>query len=159
MPHVDHMHINMTNKAEQSLGHDSHMLNLWVLIPLWMETKLIHYYTCTCRWPGPSAASALTTKSLPFSEVSLAINDFEYDFADLTSTKIITISIKMANWISNNLKVLWVLSYFALIVSLPDWAAFNSLWPSDAIWWHRSAGLTMAWVMACCLTAPCHYLN
>ena len=35
---------------------------------------------------------------------------------------------------------------------------FNSLWPSDAIWWHRS-GSTMAQVMACCLTAPSHYLN
>ena len=34
----------------------------------------------------------------------------------------------------------------------------NSLWPSDAIWWHRS-GPTLAQVMACCLTAPSHYLN
>ena len=35
---------------------------------------------------------------------------------------------------------------------------FNSLRPSDAIWWHRS-GSTLAQVMACCLTAPRHYLN
>ena len=35
---------------------------------------------------------------------------------------------------------------------------FNSLWPSDAIWEHRT-GSTMAQVMACCLTAPSHYLN
>ena len=35
---------------------------------------------------------------------------------------------------------------------------FNSLWPSDAIWWHRS-GSTLAQVMACCRTAPSHYLN
>ena len=35
---------------------------------------------------------------------------------------------------------------------------FNSLWPSDAIWQHRS-GSTLAQVMACCLTAPSHYLN
>ena len=34
----------------------------------------------------------------------------------------------------------------------------NSLWPSDAIWRHRS-GSTLAQVMACCLTAPSHYLN
>ena len=33
-----------------------------------------------------------------------------------------------------------------------------SLWPSDAIWWHRS-GSTLAQVMACCLKAPSHYLN
>ena len=36
--------------------------------------------------------------------------------------------------------------------------SFNSLRPSDAIWWHRS-GSTLAQVMACCLTAPSHYLN
>ena len=34
----------------------------------------------------------------------------------------------------------------------------NSLWPSDAIWWQIS-GSTLAQVMACCLTAPSHYLN
>ena len=34
----------------------------------------------------------------------------------------------------------------------------NSLWPSDAIWQHRSWS-TLAQVMACCLTAPSHYLN
>ena len=33
-----------------------------------------------------------------------------------------------------------------------------ALWPNDAIWWHRS-GSTLAQVMACCLTAPSHYLN
>ena len=33
-----------------------------------------------------------------------------------------------------------------------------TLWPSDAIWRHRS-GSTLAQVMACCLTAPSHYLN
>ena len=34
----------------------------------------------------------------------------------------------------------------------------NSLWPSDAIWQQRP-GSTLAQVMACCLTAPSHYLN
>ena len=33
-----------------------------------------------------------------------------------------------------------------------------TLWPSDAIWRHRSMS-TLAQVMACCLTAPNHYLN
>ena len=33
-----------------------------------------------------------------------------------------------------------------------------NLWPSEAIWRHRS-GLTLAQVMACCLTAPSHYLK
>ena len=34
----------------------------------------------------------------------------------------------------------------------------NSLWPRDAIWRQRSES-TLAQVMACCLTAPSHYLN
>ena len=39
-----------------------------------------------------------------------------------------------------------------------EWVLINSLGPSDAIWWQRS-GSTFAQVMACCLTAPSHYLN
>ena len=35
---------------------------------------------------------------------------------------------------------------------------FNSLWPSDTIQPHRF-GSAFAQVMACCLTAPSHYLN
>ena len=36
--------------------------------------------------------------------------------------------------------------------------AFNSLWPSDIIWQHRS-GSTLGQVMAWWLMAPSHYLN
>ena len=36
--------------------------------------------------------------------------------------------------------------------------SFNSLWSSDAIW-RQGSGSTLAQVMACCLTAPSHYLN
>ena len=36
--------------------------------------------------------------------------------------------------------------------------ALNSLWPSDTIWRHKTRS-TLAQVMACCLTAPSHYLN
>ena len=35
---------------------------------------------------------------------------------------------------------------------------FNSLWPSDVMWRHRS-GSMLAQVMASCLTARSHYLN
>ena len=35
---------------------------------------------------------------------------------------------------------------------------FISLWPSDALGWHRSES-TLAQVMACGLTAPSHYLK
>ena len=45
-----------------------------------------------------------------------------------------------------------------LTQSFGNFFVINSLWPSDAIWWERS-GSTLAPVMACCLTAPSHYLN
>ena len=34
----------------------------------------------------------------------------------------------------------------------------TTLWPSDAIWWHKS-GSILAEVTVCCLMAPRHYLN
>ena len=37
-------------------------------------------------------------------------------------------------------------------------SSINSLWPSDAIGRHR-IGSTLVQLMACCLTAPSHYLN
>ena len=45
---------------------------------------------------------------------------------------------------------LWALIFEQILV--------NSMWPNDAIRWHRS-GSTLAQVMGCCLTAPSHYLN
>ena len=51
---------------------------------------------------------------------------------------------------------LWVLSGHQQCETMCDWV--NTLWPSDAIWRHRS-GSTLAQVMACCLTAPSHYLD
>ena len=54
--------------------------------------------------------------------------------------------------------------YFIKCFILQQWyqmniiTRFNSLRPGDAIWRHRS-GLTLTQVMACCLTAPSHYLD
>ena len=36
--------------------------------------------------------------------------------------------------------------------------SFDSLWPSNAMWWHRS-GSTLAQVLACCLMEPNHFPN
>ena len=44
----------------------------------------------------------------------------------------------------------WYQSYMKVI--------FNSLWPTDTQWRHRT-GSTLAQVMAWCLLAPSHYLN
>ena len=56
------------------------------------------------------------------------------------------------------LKLGWkhIICNMAFILLQPQSA--NSLWPSDAIWPHRS-GSTLTQVMACCLTAPSHYRN
>ena len=46
---------------------------------------------------------------------------------------------------------MWCLNVFKM-------SSFNSLRPSDAIW-RQWSWTTLAQVMACCLTAPSHYLN
>ena len=46
----------------------------------------------------------------------------------------------------------------ALQITPSQETTFNSLWPSDAIWWQKSQS-TLAQVMACCLMAPSHYQN
>ena len=50
----------------------------------------------------------------------------------------------------------WLSSLSPYGVARPQWV--NSFWPGDVIWWQRT-GSTLAPVMACCLTAPSHYLN
>ena len=44
------------------------------------------------------------------------------------------------------------------LTSNSEAAKLNSLWPCDVIW-RKGSRSTMAQVMACCLTAPSHYLN
>ena len=45
------------------------------------------------------------------------------------------------------------------IPSCPPFGEQNmTLWPKYAIWHHKTWS-TLVWVMACCLTAPIHYLN
>ena len=46
------------------------------------------------------------------------------------------------------------------VMEEPNFARFefNSLWPRDVIW-RQESRLTLVQLMACCLTAPSHYLN
>ena len=57
---------------------------------------------------------------------------------------------------SHYLNQCWPRSPTPYGVTRPQWV--NSLWPSVATWWHRS-GSTLAQAMACCLSAPSHFLN
>ena len=59
---------------------------------------------------------------------------------------------KAITW-TNADQVIWCCIAWPGLIEL-----INSLWPSDAVWRQRS-GSTLAQVMACCLTAPSHYLN
>ena len=75
-----------------------------------------------------------------------------------------------ANQATSHYLNLWWLVYVSIglnesrvstiaIISLVDWGLMiNSLWPNDSTWQHRCR-LPLAQVMACCLTAPSHYLN
>ena len=93
-----------------------------------------------------------------------------YFFADPLETNFSDIPIKMQQFsyqkINSQISAKWmpfclslnVLIYIEISAYLRIMINFNSLWPSDAIWPHRS-GWTLAQVMACCLTAPSHYLS
>ena len=61
----------------------------------------------------------------------------------------------LKHWFKEWLITCWqqAITWTLLVISF-----VNSLRPCDAIWQHRS-GSTLAQVMACCLTAPSHYLN
>ena len=71
-------------------------------------------------------------------------------------------------WISPDLLSIWSAKTKFSEIGIKIWKHFfqvnafenkiNSLGPSDAIWHWRSWS-TLVQVMACCLTAPSHYLN
>ena len=50
------------------------------------------------------------------------------------------------------------IALFKCLIGWHQSCAYNSLRPSDAIW-RQMSWTTLAWVMACCLMAPIHYLN
>ena len=52
----------------------------------------------------------------------------------------------------------WLSRISCTSVRINRGGVINSLWPSDTIWRHWSES-TLAHEMACCLTAPNHYLN
>ena len=64
-------------------------------------------------------------------------------------------------WIGSHvqlrLRMCSLVNYSIMYIFQLTWT-INSLWPSGAIWQHRS-GSTLAQVMACCLMAPSYYLN
>ena len=67
--------------------------------------------------------------------------------------------VKLFNWKDHSRDCLINLTPSVIIKYGWSWRGqIYSLWPRDAIWRQRS-GSTLAQVMACCLTAPSHYLK
>ena len=89
----------------------------------------------------PSADTALTTKWTTSFRSFSSIKWFWIISADQKA---------FLKWLPKTHNILWH--------SECSYCHVNSLWPSDTIWWHRS-GSILAQVMACCLTAPSHYLK
>ena len=89
--------------------------------------------------------STVTTDALVFKHQAISIHNADKTFIVLDQFHIKILHI----WwrISENEITFWKMTW-----------SFNSLWPSDAIWQHRTWS-TLAQVTACCLTAPSHYLN
>ena len=93
------------------------------------------------------------------------VNFFKGTISNLAKKKKIAIKVQILQlpsqplwrYLSNNGINRWrgicIHSFYTYLLGL-----HNSLGPSDAIWRQRS-GSTLAEVMACCLTAPSHYLN
>ena len=70
---------------------------------------------------------------------------------------VIGCQLKPADEQTAELPVIWD-SMILMWCQCNGWMQVNSFWPSDTKWRHRYWS-TLAQVMACCLTAPSHYLN
>ena len=86
-----------------------------------------------------------------FSEILIEIQTFSLNEMHLKS-------LSQAQCVNSVGRYLSSVKYCSIQSWPLDGLYFNSLGPSDAIWRQRS-GTTLAQVMACCLAAPCHYLN
>ena len=103
----------------------------WRLTKFWFGYKIICH--CCCIFSDP--AVDFRSLDIPVNAVATALKGF---FGDLAEPLIPTHY------------------HNELLDTCGEW--FNSLWPSDEIWRHI-LGSTLAQVMACCLTAPSHWLN
>ena len=79
------------------------------------------------------------------------VNEVRHILADTCATN---------NSNQNNHSIVLKTVLLSVVLTTHDFMlpSINSLWPSDAIWWHRSES-TLPQLMACCLTAPSNYLN
>ena len=117
-------------------------INLWTL--LWLPGLQLGSIK---NWAGYNALLERLFNAIDIfaSVMERAINDSVHEPLGIISSAGICFS---------NFKLKKAAEKYQTLQLLP----LNSLWPNDPIWRHRS-GSTLAQVMACCLTAPSHYLN
>ena len=96
--------------------------------------------------PANGLVTSFTRPSADMTDIDSAAYHLHYK---------ISITLNPLHW--NAATVIWKLVLDdQSMVSYQGW--INSLWPTDTIWRLRT-GSILAQVMACCLTAPIHYLN
>ena len=102
---------------------------------------ILHKHYHGCRWPGDTRSQSISGHRV---DVFLA----EYSSVSTRRAESVCPPLSFYDYQTIQHQAILKLLKFKI----------NSLWPSDAIWRHRSGS---AWspVMACCLMAPSHYLN
>ena len=97
------------------------------------------------------ALSSQTQTIIPWTKMVVTLQEIKQAISWMKNILIMNLKVP-----SHYLNYRWPSYLTHKCVASPQWV--NSLWPSDAIWHWRSWS-TLVQVMACCLTAPSHYLN
>ena len=133
---------------------------LWTSLMLSQHGQAISHYLSQC-WPRSLLPYDVTrpqwvkTHRSRNKMANILLKKLRRHFLEENFHILIPIWLKYVKWNSMTINQHWFVRF-----GLPPnrWQAIKSLWPSDAIWRQKS-GSTLAQVMACCLTAPSHYLN
>ena len=126
-------------------------------VNIFMKKKI---YTGIYFWVWPKELRVLSIKWTFFlnlftyhADVSAQINDHEGDYALINKRRVVKF---VDSWSLTINDAFWEDKTIIAFLEVSWW--LNLLWPSDVIWWQGSRS-TLTQVMACCLTAPSHYLN
>ena len=149
----------------QELGHPMLLIPL-LLMPWWckesghqlLQAMVFIYVLPEIYILGTLEVQNVQGDSLICSEDYVLWNMILIDFSSLAPGRCGCNSI----YITTMIELALVIVILYISSGIPDrlitWNLIDSIWPSDAIWQHRSGSL-LAQVKACWLTAPTHWLN
>ena len=120
-----------------------------IMIGRWHFKDHIYFNALRLRPNGPNFADQIIFKSISFKRnfcilISISLKKVPEGFIEEKPALVLILAWR---------RIKGLLRYISFIL----WWG-NPLWRSDTKWPQRS-GSTLAQVMACCLTAPSHYLN